>query len=125
MSGPARAAASVVRAGTVVFVPATRAAVSERGFNTAEELARPLGRTLGLPVRRLLRKTRDTADQAGLGRDERALNLRGAFSSGTVEGGVVLVDDVLTTGATADACARALLDAGAEGVGVVTFARAP
>ena len=108
----------------IVAVPATRRALSERGFNTALELAKPLGRHIGAPVRMPLRKVRDTADQAGLGREARMRNLAIAFACAPVDGLVLLVDDVLTTGATADACAKALREAGADRVDVITFGRA-
>jgi predicted amidophosphoribosyltransferase len=109
----------------VTFVPATRAALTARGFNPAEELARWIAAWCGLPLERLLVKTRETADQSGLGRTERRANLAGAFRASRAPRCVLLVDDVYTTGATADACARALREAGACHVDVLTFARTP
>lgn len=112
-------------ADVVTWVPATRAAESERGFNPAEELARPLARMLRLHVRRLLVKRRETHDSAGLSREQRKANLFEAFDAvGRVLPRVLIVDDVLTTGATAGECARALKSAGARRVWVVTFGRA-
>jgi predicted amidophosphoribosyltransferase len=108
----------------MTFVPSTRASIAERGFNTAQELARALSVLIHVPCSGLLDKVRDTADQAGLGRDQRRRNLSGAFRARATAGKIVLVDDVMTTGATADACARALRAAGASEVVVVTFARA-
>ena len=109
----------------VTWVPATRASESERGFNPAEELARPLARLLRLHVRRLLVKRRETLDSAGLSREQRKANLFEAFvAAGPTRARVLLVDDVLTTGATAGECAQALKDAGARAVWVATFARA-
>jgi competence protein ComFC len=134
LGGERRAAPSMARvmmratndltADVVTFVPSSPKSMGERGFNPAEALARPLSRTLRLPCRPLLRKIRSTTDQAELGRDERRRNLMGAFRARRVAGRVLLVDDVMTTGATADACARALREAGADQVLVVTFARA-
>lgn len=109
----------------VTWVPATRASESARGFNPAEELARPLARSLRLHARRLLTKRRETLDSAGLSREQRRANLWDAFESGgSVAGHVLLVDDILTTGATAHGCAAALKRAGAGEISVVTFARA-
>jgi predicted amidophosphoribosyltransferase len=113
-----------VAADVVTFVPATRRSVSARGFNPAEELARSLARALRIPWAPLLTKVRETTDQAELGRIERRRNVEGAFRARPMKARVLLVDDVMTTGATADACARALRAAGARDVVVVTFARA-
>jgi predicted amidophosphoribosyltransferase len=121
---PARALAGDRGFDAVAFVPATRRSVHERGFNPAEELARPIANGMKAPLRRLLTKTRDTADQAGLGPAQRRANLAGAFEAKAAPRRVLLVDDIFTTGATADACAAALIAAGATTVDVVTFARA-
>ena len=111
--------------GVVTWVPSTRASEASRGFNPAEELARPLARSLRLPAHRLLTKQRDTLDSAGLSKEQRRVNLLHAFTAKRpIAGNVVLVDDIFTTGATADECAKALRRAGAREVSVVTFARA-
>lgn len=112
----------------VVPVPLGRRRRRQRGFNQSERIARPLARRRSLPCRpdSLLRR-KDTPPQAGLSAEQRAANLRGAFRAHArrVAGQrVLLVDDVLTTGATACACARALKSAGAREVHLVTFARA-
>jgi predicted amidophosphoribosyltransferase len=109
----------------VTWVPSTGRAHAARGFNPAEELARPLARGLRLRARPLLAKMRETSDQAGLSRAGRGANLFGAFAArGPIPPHVLLVDDILTTGATAHECAWALKLAGARTVCVVTFARA-
>ncbi len=99
-----------------------------RGFNQAALLAARLGRVTGLPVDAgVLRRRRATAVQADLPAREREANVRGAFVVRRPERvagrHVLLVDDVLTTGSTAGACAAALLEAGAATVGVLTVAR--
>lgn len=110
----------------MTWVPSTRRSEAERGFNPAQELARPLARALALPARPILTKVRETRDQAGLSRTARRANLAEAFRhNGRIPIRVLLVDDVMTTGATADACAAALKEGGARRVTVVTFARAP
>jgi ComF family protein len=101
-----------------------------RRFNQAAVLARAAAAEKGLPVlTAALTRRRATAQQVGLSRSARATNVQGAFAV-TPEGKVaicdkrlVLVDDVLTSGATVDACARALLRAGARNVDVLVFAR--
>ncbi len=114
----------------LVPVPLHPRRLRERGFNQSLLLARALGRARGLRVvPRALVRTRATAAQPGLGRTEREQNLRGAFAVRAADAirdrPVVLVDDVLTTGATANACATALLAAGATQVEVYTVGRAP
>jgi ComF family protein len=114
----------------LVPVPLHLTRLRERGFNQAVLLARRLGRARGLAVAsRALVRLRATHAQPGLGAAARRTNLAGAFAlrAGTVVArrAVVLVDDVLTTGATADACASVLLAAGARRVDIYTVGRAP
>jgi ComF family protein len=114
----------------LVPVPLHTSRLRTRGFNQALLLARALGRSRGLPVAsRALARIRATTAQPGLSAADRRRNLRGAFvvrqPDAVRDRAVVLVDDVLTTGATADACARALRAAGAATVDVFTVGRAP
>jgi len=109
----------------VTHVPMTREEKASRGFNPSRLLARVAARRLGLPERRLLAKVRTTRPQRVLGARERETNLSGAFRAvRSGRGAVLLVDDLLTTGATADECARTLREAGFERVTVLTVARA-
>ena len=120
----------------VVPVPLHRSKYSQRGFNQARSLAREaiqqLRRThpdwkLTLAPSALMR-LRATESQAGLTPRQRRINVRGAFSvsdpSAVTMKHVLLVDDILTTGATARAAARALAQAGAASIWVATLARA-
>ncbi len=100
----------------------------ERGFNQAGLLAEELSRGMGLPVlTRGMRRVRATATQTRLTAAQRVHNVRGVFAVSApdrVRGArVVLVDDVMTTGATVNECARVLKAAGAAAVMVVTVAR--
>lgn len=111
----------------VVPVPLHWLAWARRGFNVAEELARPLAERLGVPCSPgLLRRVRATEAQKGKSPAERRRNVEGAFAaSPRVRGrALLLVDDVLTGGSTADAAARALRAAGAASVRVAVAARA-
>jgi ComF family protein len=112
----------------------------QRGFNQSELLAREIGRRTHTPVRNALRRVRYTESQAGLTSARRRENVSGAFqarravlspalfqpkTSKALEGqSVLLIDDVMTTGATAASCARALKRAGARHVTLLTLARA-
>jgi ComF family protein len=112
----------------VMPVPLHRRRLLSRRFNQSQLLAQALSRENGIPYDGFsLKKKRATKSQGGLNRKERFHNVRASFSvenPRAVEGKhILLVDDVLTTGATAEACTKALKKAGASEVGVVAFAR--
>ncbi len=111
----------------VVPVPAHRSRTGERGIDQAGLLAAAVARELRRPlVTGALVRLRHTAPQVGLSPSERRANVDGAFgpAKGLGDHCVVLVDDVLTTGATANACASVLLEAGAQMIDLCTVARA-
>jgi ComF family protein len=123
-------AAFLAEADLIAPVPLHRWRLWRRRYNQAALLARALARASGVEVvADLLVRRRATASQHQLSRAERRLNVRGAFAVDRrrlswLEGArVVLVDDVLTTGATVEACATTLLRAGAQSVDVLTLAR--
>jgi len=100
----------------------------ERGYNQSELLARALARLLDIPCRPLLDRVRETLPQVGLPDSKRKENVRGAFrcAHGCEPAGkrILLIDDVMTTGATVASAAGALLAGGALRVSVLTVARA-
>jgi ComF family protein len=113
----------------IMPVPLHRKKLSSRGFNQAVLIGEIFSQRLRIPLdRRNLSRVRWTEPQVNLAADERRTNVKGAFAikePGLVNGRrVLLVDDVLTTGSTADECARVLKSAGAAAVTVVTVARA-
>ena len=119
-----RGSAMLADADVVVPVPLHRSRLRERGFNQAADLARHLG----LPAVKALRRIRATATQTTLPAAQRHRNVRSAFAPTRrihrVRGRrVLLVDDVSTTGATLEACARVLKEAGARRVFALTAAR--
>lgn len=124
----AAAVAAVRRAGTeaslVTWVPARARDRRVRGFDHAELLARHVADSLGLPAVGLLARADARPDQAGLSAAERRTNLRGAFVARPSRGAVLLVDDLVTTGATGSACALALKGAGARWVDLAAPCRA-
>ncbi|MDO4354988.1 MAG: double zinc ribbon domain-containing protein [Clostridia bacterium] len=99
---------------------------NRRGYNHAWLLTRELSRLSGIPAQDALRRKPFVSQQAKLGREERLRNLHGVIRcAGDFRGRrVLLVDDVRTTGATASACAGTLIEAGAMGVDLLTFAGA-
>jgi ComF family protein len=112
----------------IVPVPLHPARQRERGFNQAELLAEILSAHISIPSRSILQRIRYTTTQTAFDRAERMENLRNAFrlrKNADVQGlGVLLVDDVLTTGSTLSECARILKTAGARSVHAATAARA-
>lgn len=111
----------------LIAVPMHRQRLRARTYNQSLLLARELGRLWRLPVpARLLRRIRPTIPQQGLSGDDRRRNLKGAFALTRKLAGqrVLLIDDVLTTGATARECAATLLAGGASSVAVAVLARA-
>jgi ComF family protein len=116
-------------ADAVVPVPLDQARFRERGYNQAELIAKPLARLLGIPFRSyLLVRTRPRPNHLRLTRRERWETVRGAYApcerAPVDKLRVLLIDDVFTTGATLDACSRALKGAGAARVVGLTVARA-
>ena len=111
----------------ILPVPLAPRRLAERGFNQALEIARPLARHLGLPLEtRHVRRHIDTAPQAGLPWKERAKNIRHAFECDIDLSGkaVLVIDDVMTTGATLNELAATLKACGAGWVGNLVVARA-
>ncbi len=111
----------------LVPVPLFHRRQRERGFNQARERAGGLGRRRHIPVWSCLRRQRETPSQTGLERRARRENMRNAFA---LKGGfdvagrhLLLIDDVFTTGATTNACAHVLAEAGASRLAVLTVAR--
>ena len=108
----------------VVPVPLHRARLAKRGFNQAELMARSVSVGIGAPFLDTLRAVRETRDQVELTASSRRENVAGAFEPrGPVTGRVLLVDDVMTTGATMNECARVLKTSGAREVYALTLCR--
>jgi ComF family protein len=125
LAADSEAGTLVAGVSAVVPVPLGRRRRRQRGYNQAAVIARALGRTHRRPVVYALRRTRETSPQSDLPLLSRAANVDGAFAPlRQVSGRVALVDDVVTSGQTACAAARALLEAGASDVVVLAVARA-
>ncbi len=114
-----------MRADIIVFVPMTAKEEKKRGFNQSELLAYEVGKRLNIPVLPALIKIKDTSAQKELRGKDRATNLEGAFACAFEQvknRSILLVDDIFTTGATANECANTLLKAKAREVSVLTAA---
>ncbi len=118
----------------LVPVPLHQARLRTRQFNQAEEIARVVARRCELPMAKMLKRVRKTETQTRLSRKQRLENLKKAFAvcktwnmkkpaALTAAAGVILVDDVFTTGSTVDACAKVLRKAGVKRVAVLTVLR--
>lgn len=112
----------------IVPVPLARSRLVERGYNHAALLAYPLALNTGIDYRpKVLHRVRETKTQVGLSFEQRKHNVAGAFvaeSEKVVNKRILLIDDIVTSGATLDACARGLLMAGASDIYGLTLARA-
>jgi ComF family protein len=124
-----RESCPVALAQCLLTVPLHRRRLRQRGYNQALELARPLARALGLPLRHdVLQRTRSTEAQTELDAISRRRNVRGAFALRhgiELPAHVAILDDVMTTGATLAECARVLKRGGVQRVDVWALARAP
>jgi ComF family protein len=117
---------AALNADMVIPVPLHPSRLARRGYNQAQEIARPLARHLTLPLMpNLLGRTLPTAPQTSASRNERKKNIRNAFTAREAVRGahVLLVDDTLTTGATIAAATRTLLASGAGGISVAVVGR--
>lgn len=116
-------------ADVVTFVPMPKEREKERGYNQSFELCREFSSLTGMKMVAALERVKNVERQATLGRAERIKNLQGSFkaiNNQEFKGkDVLLIDDVVTTGATASECAKTLLKAGAREVSVLSVAKTP
>lgn len=111
----------------IVPVPLHPSKERVRGFNQAELLAEALGKEMGIPVRNLLKKSKKTKDQKSLNKNQRVRNVKDAYQAdeevlGThIPDSVLLLDDVVTTGSTLSACAKALKAKGVTNVAFISI----
>ncbi len=110
----------------IVPVPISNTRLKERGYNQSETLAQVISQNIGVPQVNALQKIRDTHDQVGLNFSERQDNLKGSIilnnKIDVYDKSILLIDDVMTTGATANVCAQVLKKAKSKHVFVCTFA---
>lgn len=111
----------------ITYVPSTKEAIKRRGYNQSKYLAKTIGYKTNTKILEFLMKNKDTRDQIGLNGEERWLNLKNSFECTNEKylknKTILLVDDVITTGATSFYCAKAMLRKGASNVIVLTCAK--
>jgi len=114
------------RPDVIVPVPLHRRRLRERGFNQSLLLAQELSERIGVPCAELLTRTKRTRQQAKLSHEQRSANISGAFAATVPLSGrtVMLLDDIVTSGATANECAAVLRQAGASEVWLIAVANA-
>jgi ComF family protein len=127
MAATARVHGFDLGSGAVVPVPSTARRNRERGYDPGALLAEEVARRLGRPFRALLSRIREVPPQSTLPAGQRRRNVQGAFAASPAARGadLLLVDDVMTTGATAFEAARTLREAGAARVDLLVLARTP
>jgi ComF family protein len=119
----ASAAADGLVGRTITWVPGRISDIRRRGFDHARVLAEAVARVMGLPATDLIKRIRAAPDQSGLAAAARRTNLLGVFTAFPCDGTIVLIDDLVTTGATAEACGRALKKSGAARVELLAACR--
>lgn len=116
-----------IHADYITYVPVSKSTMRKRGYNQSEVIAKMLGKSTGIKTIETLKKTGKAKDQIGLGKEQRWENIKNNFRirrGMDIEGrSFILVDDVVTTGATAFWCAETLMGNGAQNVTVLTAAK--
>lgn len=116
-----------IYADIICYVPMTKKSEKKRGFNQCEVIARHIGYHINTPVSDCIKKIKNTKEQKTLTKEERVKNLRGAFKVIRVKDiknkNVILIDDVMTTGATINECKDILKKSGASKITVLTIAK--
>lgn len=116
-----------IYADIICYVPMTKKSEKKRGFNQCEIIARHIGYHINIPVSDCIKKIKNTKEQKTLTKEERVKNLRGAFKVIRVKDiknkNVILIDDVMTTGATINECKDILKKSGVSKITVLTIAK--
>ena len=116
-----------INADVICYVPMTKKAIRKRGFNQCEIMARNISYNTDIPISNCVIKSKHTKEQKTLSKDERKSNIKGVFniksSKDIKDKHVILIDDVVTTGATVDECKNILLKYGANKITVLTIAK--
>lgn len=116
-----------IEAEGILFIPCSKETLKKRGFNQCEIIARKLGEKLDLPVYSDIVKIKNTKEQKALSKEERFINIKGAFkvknSNNIKNKKIILIDDVITTGATLLECEKVLKENGVKEIKILTVAK--
>ena len=116
-----------IYADVICYVPMTKKSEKKRGFNQCELIAKNIGYHINIPVSDCIKKIKNTKEQKTLTKEERIKNLRGVFKINRIKDikdkNVILIDDVMTTGATINECKDVLKKSGANKITVLTIAK--
>ncbi len=116
-----------INADIICYVPMTKASEKKRGYNQCRLMARNLSNDINVPISNCLKKIKDTREQKTLTKEERMINVKGAFkvinSKDIKNKNIILIDDVMTTGATTEECRNILKKSGAKKIIVLTIAK--
>ena len=116
-----------INADVICYVPMTKKAEKKRGFNQCKLMARNIGYHTNIPVSNCIKKIKNTKEQKTLTKEERIINLKGVFKINNVKDiknkNVILIDDVMTTGATINECKYILKKSGVKQITVLTIAK--
>jgi len=108
----------------LVPIPLSRQKLAKRGFNQANLIAQELATMFNWPLKKSLKKVKNTPSQTNLGREQRKLNVQNVFKTqGKIESNIILIDDILTTGATLEQAAKVLYQAGAKKIWAIVLAQ--
>lgn len=116
-----------IKADVICYVPMTKSAIKNRGFNQCKFIAYKIGYLLDIPISNCILKIKHTKEQKTLSKDERRINVEGAFkikdNRDIFNKVVILIDDVMTTGSTINECKKILKNNGAKRIIVLTIAK--
>lgn len=116
-----------IKADIICYVPMSKSSKVKRGFNQCEVLAENISREIGIPLSKALIKVKNTREQKTLSKEERMKNIQGAFgvrdNLGINDRSIILIDDVVTTGATIIECEKILKKYGANKITILTIAK--
>lgn len=116
-----------IKADVICYIPMSKKSIKKRGFNQCKVIANNISKKIDIPVKNYLIKCKDNGEQKKLSKDERIINVKGVFkvkkNCDLLNKNIILLDDVITTGATVDECEKILKKSGANKITILTIAK--